>query len=120
MSEAPDDFMDAATDAEDRGAPSDREIEYVLRVVEEREVRFVRLWFTDVLGRLKSFSVGVSELAGALVEGGGFDGSSVTGFNAVEESDMVAVADPSTFAVLPWRPEAQGVARVFCDVLTPE
>jgi glutamine synthetase len=92
----------------------------VLRLVEEREVRFVRLWFTDVLGRLKSFSIGASELAAAFAEGMGFDGSSVTGFNAIEESDMVAVADPSTFAVLPWRPEAQGVGRVFCDILTPE
>ena len=95
-------------------------VEDVLRVVEEREVRFIRLWFTDVLGRLKSFSIGVSELGEAFSQGMGFDGSSVTGFNAIEESDMVALPDPSTFAVLPWRPAEQGVGRVFCDVLTPE
>jgi glutamine synthetase len=92
----------------------------VLRMVEERKVRFIRLWFTDVLGRLKSFSINASELEHAFRDGMGFDGSSITGFNAVEESDMVALPDPSTFAVLPWRPEEQGVARVFCDVLTPE
>ena len=84
------------------------------------DVRFVRLWFTDVLGQLKSFSIGREDLDEALEHGIPFDGSSITGFNPVEESDMVAMPDPSTFAVLPWRPEAQGVARVFCDVLTPE
>ncbi|HEU4977885.1 MAG TPA: glutamine synthetase family protein [Solirubrobacteraceae bacterium] len=92
----------------------------VLRAVEEREVRFIRLWFTDILGRLKSFSINASELEHAFADGMGFDGSSITGFNAIEESDMVALPDPSTFAVLPWRPEEQGVGRVFCDILTPE
>jgi len=92
----------------------------VLALVEERGVRFVRLWFTDVLGGLKSFSIDASTLGRAFAEGIGFDGSSVTGFNAIEESDMVARADPATFAVLPWRPEEQGVGRAFCDVLTPE
>src|SRR5437879_1361012 len=92
----------------------------VLALVEERGVRFVRLWFTDVLGGLKSFSIDASALGQAFAEGIGFDGSSVTGFNAIEESDMVARADPATFAVLPWRPEEQGVGRAFCDVLTPE
>jgi glutamine synthetase len=92
----------------------------VLALVEARGVRFIRLWFTDVLGGLKSFSIDASTLGQAFAEGIGFDGSSVTGFNAIEESDMVASPDPSTFAVLPWRPEEPGVGRLFCDVVTPE
>jgi glutamine synthetase len=92
----------------------------VLALVEERGVRFVRLWFTDVLGGLKSFAVNAGDLGAAFEFGLGFDGSSVTGFNAVEESDMVALPDPGSFAVLPWRPDEQGVGRLFCDVLTPE
>lgn len=86
----------------------------------ERDIRFIRLWFTDILGQLKSFSVGVDELDDAFEGGMGFDGSSITGFNAIEESDMIAMPDASTFAVLPWRPEEQGVARMFCDIQTPE
>ncbi len=92
----------------------------VKAIVADREIRFIRLWFTDVIGQLKSFSINAAELDGALEAGMGFDGSSITGFNAVEESDMIAMPDPATFAVLPWRPEEQGVARMFCDVLTPE
>jgi glutamine synthetase len=92
----------------------------VMAFVEEEDIRFVRLWFTDILGTLKSFSVNKSELRDAFEGGMGFDGSSITGFNAIEESDMIAMPDPSTFAVLPWRPEASGVARMFCDIQTPE
>lgn len=92
----------------------------VKALVQERDIRFIRFWFTDILGQLKSFSINAEELDQAFEEGMGFDGSSITGFNAIEESDMVAMPDPATFAVLPWRPEAQGVARVFCDVQTPE
>jgi glutamine synthetase len=84
------------------------------------DLRFIRLWFTDVLGHLKSFSIGREDLDEALAQGVAFDGSSITGFNPVEESDMVAMPDPSTFAVLPWRPEQDAVARMFCDILTPE
>src|ERR1700710_1545465 len=91
----------------------------VKAIVEERDIRFIRFWFTDVLGQLKSFSINVEELDDAFEGGMGFDGSSITGFNAIEESDMIAMPDPATFAVLPWRPETQGVARMFCDVLTP-
>src|ERR671939_2080344 len=91
----------------------------VKAIVEEREIRFIRLWFTDILGQLKSFSINAEELDDAFEGGMGFDGSSITGFNAIEESDMIAMPDPSTFAVLPWRPEAQGVGRMFCGVLTP-
>ena len=92
----------------------------VKALVAENDIRFIRFWFTDILGQLKSFAVGRDDLAEALEHGVAFDGSSITGFNAIEESDMVAMPDPSTFAVLPWRPEEQGVARMFCDVLTPE
>ncbi len=88
--------------------------------MEEHQVRFIRLWFTDILGRLKSFSIGRAELRDAFEGGMSFDGSSITGFNAIEESDMVAMPDPTTFALLPWRPNEDGVARMFCDVLTPE
>src|ERR671916_2581739 len=87
--------------------------------VDDRDIRFVRLWFTDILGQLKSFSINAEELDDAFEGGMGFDGSSITGFNAIEESDMIAMPDPSTFAVLPWRPEDRGVARMFCDVVTP-
>src|SRR5215204_6140573 len=87
--------------------------------VDDRDIRFVRLWFTDILGQLKSFSINAEELDDAFEGGMGFDGSSITGFNAIEESDMIAMPDPSTFKVLPWRPEDRGVARMFCDVVTP-
>src|SRR4029077_17763353 len=88
--------------------------------VEERNIRFIRFWFTDVLGQLKSFSINREELDDAFGGGMGFDGSSITGFNPIEESDMIAMPDPSTFAILPWRPVEQGVGRMFCDVVTPE
>jgi len=92
----------------------------VKALVADQNIRFVRLWFTDVLGQLKSFSVNAEELDDAFEGGMGFDGSSITGFNAIEESDMIAMPDPSTFAVLPWRPTESGVARMFCDVVTPD
>ncbi|HKF80424.1 MAG TPA: glutamine synthetase family protein [Thermoleophilaceae bacterium] len=91
----------------------------VKAIVGERDIRFVRLWFTDILGQLKSFSINAAELDDAFEGGMGFDGSSITGFNAIEESDMIAMPDISTFKVLPWRPEDRGVARMFCDVVTP-
>src|SRR3982075_2043274 len=94
--------------------------EDVKALVAERDIRFIRFWFTDILGQLKSFSITAAELDDAFEAGMGFDGSSITGFNAIEESDMIAMPDPSTFAVLPWRPEEQGVGRMFCDVITPE
>src|SRR5436853_5734938 len=91
----------------------------ITSLVSERDIRFVRLCFTDILGQLKAFSINATELEDAFEGGMGFDGSSITGFNAIEESDMIAMPDPSTFAVLPWRPEAQGVGRMFCDIVTP-
>ncbi|MBV9309594.1 MAG: glutamine synthetase, partial [Solirubrobacterales bacterium] len=92
----------------------------VIALVQEREIRFIRLWFTDILGQLKAFSINASELEDAFEGGMGFDGSSITGFNPIEESDMIAMPDPATFAMLPWRPAEQGVARMFCDIQTPE
>ena len=100
-------------------APGDWTAEDVIEAVRERGVRFVRLWFTDVLGQLKSFSINAAELEDAFEGGMGFDGSSITGFNPIEESDMIAMPDPSTFTVLPWRPEQDGTARMFCDVQVP-
>ena len=75
----------------------------ILRRVEEDGVEFIRFWFTDINGQLKSFAVGREELEGALAEGMGFDGSSITGFNRIEESDMIAMPDPETYSILPWR-----------------
>src|ERR1044072_1262590 len=86
---------------------------------DERGIRFIRLWFTDILGQLKSFSINAAELDDAFEGGMGFDGSCIPGFNAVEESNMIAMPDASTFAVLPWRPEDKGVGRIFCDIVTP-
>jgi glutamine synthetase len=93
--------------------------ENVLGLVEERDVKFIRLWFTDILGQLKSFAITDAELQGALENGMGFDGSSITGFQSIEESDMIALPDPSTFQILPWRPKENAVARMICDVLVP-
>ena len=92
----------------------------VIALADEQGIRFIRLWFTDILGQLKSFSINKSELRDAFEGGMGFDGSSITGFNAIEESDMIAMPDASTYARLPWRPDDRGVARMFCDVQTPE
>ncbi len=94
--------------------------EYVLKMAKEHDVKFIRLWFTDILGTLKSFSITVEELAGALDEGMGFDGSSIEGFARIDESDMMAIPDPDTFQLLPWRPrEHHAVARMFCDIVKP-
>ncbi len=92
----------------------------VLARVESENIEFVRFWFTDILGQLKSFAVGKDELDEAFEQGMGFDGSSITGFNRIEESDMIAMPDPSTFKLLPWRGPEHKVGRVFCDVLTPD
>ena len=94
--------------------------EDVLRMAKEHDVKFIRLWFTDTLGMLKSFSITVEELEGALEQGMGFDGSSIEGFARIDESDMVALPDPTTFQLIPWRPrEHNAVARMFCDILKP-
>ncbi|MEY2634297.1 MAG: hypothetical protein RIS75_237, partial [Actinomycetota bacterium] len=98
----------------------DKQTEFVLRSIEERDIRFVRLWFTDVLGTLKSVAIAPAELEGAFEEGLGFDGSAIQGFARVHEADMLAMPDPSTFQVLPWRGEVNAVARIFCDIQMPD
>jgi glutamine synthetase len=98
----------------------DRQQEFVLRTLEERDIRFVRLWFTDVLGFLKSVAIAPAELEPAFAEGIGFDGSAIEGFARVSEADMLAKPDPATFQVLPWRAEAPGTARMFCDIALPD
>lgn len=99
---------------------SQQNIDYVLRSVEQRDIRFVRLWFVDILGRLKNFAISPEDLEVAFEEGIGFDGSAIEGFATPEEADMLAFPDASTFQILPWRPSHNGVARVFCDVCTPD
>ncbi|OGX28418.1 MAG: glutamine synthetase, partial [Omnitrophica WOR_2 bacterium RIFCSPHIGHO2_01_FULL_49_10] len=95
--------------------------EYVLKMAKEANVKFIRLWFTDILGFVKSFAITVEELEGALEEGMGFDGSSIEGFARIDESDMVARPDPNTFCMLPWRPKDEfAVARMFCDIVRPD
>ena len=95
------------------------EAQYVLRTVEERNINFIRLWFTDVLGFLKSFTITAQELEGAFTEGMGFDGSSIEGFTRIQESDMIAIPDASTFQIIPW-PNEHEVARMFCDIFSPD
>jgi glutamine synthetase len=94
--------------------------EYILKLVKEHDVKFIWLWFTDILGMLKSFAITVEELEGALEDGMGFDGSSIEGFARIDESDMVALPDPDTFQLVPWQPrEHRAAGRMFCDVLKP-
>ncbi|MDD5084475.1 MAG: glutamine synthetase family protein [Candidatus Omnitrophica bacterium] len=92
----------------------------ILKLAKENDVKFIRLWFTDILGQVKSFAITDKELEGALENGMGFDGSSITGYQDIEESDMIAMPDPDTFAILPWRPSEKAVARMICDVLNPD
>ena len=99
---------------------SGRQRDFVLRTLEERNIRFVRLWFTDVLGFLKSVAIAPAELETAFEEGIGFDGSAIEGFARVSESDMLAKPDPQTFSILPWRTENPGAARMFCDIAMPD
>lgn len=99
---------------------SDRGKEWVLKECRDKGVEFIRLWFTDILGIMKSFSITIETLEEALEEGMGFDGSSITGYQDIQESDMIAMPDPSTFTLLPWRPSDKSVAKMFCDVLNPD
>lgn len=93
---------------------------YVISACRENDVKFIRLWFTDIVGALKSFAITVEELEKALEDGMGFDGSSIEGFARIDESDMLARPDPTTFQLVPWRPREQGVARMFCDIHMPD
>lgn len=92
----------------------------VLKIVKEKNVRFIKIWFVDVLGTVKSFTITANELPKAFADGMGFDGSSIEGFARIYESDLIAKPDPSTFEILPWRPKDDGVARMFCDLYTPD
>ncbi len=94
--------------------------EEVLELVKKKDVKFIRLWFTDILGQLKSFAITAAELEKAFSEGMGFDGSSIKGFARIDESDMIAKPDATTFVILPWRPKEKAVARMFCDILQPD
>ena len=95
--------------------------EEVLKFAHDKGVKFIKLWFTDILGIAKSFSITVEELEGALTEGMGFDGSSIQGFARIDESDMIAKPDPSTFTMLPWRPSDNApVVKMFCDIYEPD
>ncbi|OJX63841.1 MAG: glutamine synthetase [Micrococcales bacterium 73-13] len=98
----------------------DKQRDFVLRTIEERGVKFIRLWFTDVVGTLKSVAVAPAEIEGAFAEGLGFDGSAIEGFTRAYEADMLAFPDPTTFQILPWRGEVDPTARMFCDVMTPD
>ncbi len=92
----------------------------VLKAVKDHKVSFIQFWFTDVLGMQKIFSITPSELEEGLEEGMGFDGSSIQGFARIEESDMIAMADPTTFQLIPWRPTDRPVARMICDIQNPD
>jgi glutamine synthetase len=92
----------------------------VMELIKQHDVRFIRCWFSDIHGQLKSFAIHVDELEMAFDEGMGFDGSSIKGFARIDESDMIAKPDPSTFAILPWRPKEKAVARMFCDIYEPD
>ena len=98
----------------------DKQQEFVLRTIEERGVKFIRLWFTDVAGTLKSVAVAPAEIEGAFAEGIGFDGSAIEGLARTSEADMLAIPDPSTFQILPWRGSVDPAARMFCDIATPD
>lgn len=96
------------------------EQDFVLKTVEGRDVHFVRCWFSDVLGNMKSFAMVPGELEGAFAGGMGFDGSCIEGFSRTQDSDMLAFPLASTFQVLPWRPQTDAVARMFCRICTPD
>ena len=98
---------------------TDNSIEYILKSARDHDVQFIRLWFTDILGHLKGFAITVEELEEAFQRGVTFDGSAIDGFARADESDMIAMPDPSTFRILPWRPKENSVARLFCDIIKP-
>jgi len=99
---------------------TDKGKEFVLKECADKGVQFVRLWFTDILGQMKSFAITIEQLEEAMSDGMGFDGSSITGYQDIQESDMIAMPDPSTFTLIPWRPSDKAVGKMFCDILTPD
>ena len=96
------------------------ERDFVVRMARENDVKFIRLWFTDILGHLKGFAITVEDLEDAIEQGVGFDGAAIEGFARIDESDMRAFPDPTTCTLLPWRPRQNAVARMFCDIRTPQ
>src|SRR6188472_4028671 len=110
----------AQVQSKDRATSSVAARRAVLKRIKDEGVEHVLFWFNDLEGHLKSFAITPNELEGALDDGMGFDGSSITGFNAIEESDMVAIPDPETFVVMPWRSGESKVGRMICDVVTPD
>src|SRR5512137_1936863 len=94
--------------------------EDVIRMCKEHDVKFIRLWFTDILGFMKGFAITVDELEVAIDEGMGFDGSSIQGYARIDESDMIAKPDLKTFQILPWRPKEKSVASMFADIYEPD
>lgn len=98
----------------------DEAVEYALKEARDNDVKFIRLWFADILGNLKGFAITVEELESTLTRGMGFDGSAIEGFARDEEIDLYALPDPNTFSILPWRPRENAVARMFCDIITPD
>ena len=99
---------------------NDDAIEYALREAHDNDVKFIRLWFTDILGTIKGFAITIDELENSLNRGMGFDGSAIEGYARSDERDLYALPDPTTFSILPWRPRTNAVARMFCDIVTPE
>src|SRR5918999_6319408 len=110
----------AQVETKNRATSNEDSRKDVLRRVDKEKVEFVLLWFTDLEGHLKSFAITPAELENALDDGMGFDGSSITGFNAIEESDMVAIPDPGTFQLMPWKEGETKVCRMICDIVTPD
>src|SRR5690242_21811425 len=107
-------------ESKDRATSDPAARKKALQQMEKDGVEYALFWFTDIEGHLKSFAVTPSEMADALDDGMGFDGSSITGFNAIEESDMVAIPDPETFQLMPWKEGETKVARMICDIVTPD
>src|SRR3954452_15368534 len=110
----------AQVESRNRATSSEESRRGVLKRIQNERGAFVLFWFTDIEGHLKSFAVTPSEVEGALDDGMGFDGSSITGFNAIEESDMIAIPDPATYQLMPWKAGETKVARMICDVMTPD
>jgi len=110
----------AQVETRNRATSSEDSRKRVYGRIEKEGIEFVLLWFTDIEGHLKSFAVTPAEIEAALDDGMGFDGSSITGFNAIEESDMVAIPDPETFQLMPWKQGETKVARMICDIVTPD
>src|SRR4029078_5886106 len=110
----------AQVESRNRATSSEQSRKEVAGRIQQEGVEFVLLWVTDIEGHLKRFAVAPSEIEGALDDGMGFDGSSITGFNAIEESDMVAIPDPETFQLMPWKEGETKVARTICDIVTPD